>query len=126
MNNIEILNCKDSMLTNPQYEAWQLRLDKSHGRLHGFFVENTYYIRFLDRWHNMYDDKKYGGVKYKEFPITEYDRLEQKYEQQVSIADKYKERNDELEEIIHNSFEAVCDNCSECDKVNKIYGKFNF
>lgn len=124
--NKEILNCKDAMLTNPQYEAWQLRLNKSQGRLHGFFVENTYYIRFLDRWHNMYDDKKYGGIKYKNFPLTEYDKLEQEYKEQEIILEQYKNKNDELEESLQNSFKAVCDNCSDCDKVNKIYGKFKF
>jgi hypothetical protein len=122
----EILNCKDDMLTNPQYEAWQLRLNKSQGRLHGFFVENTYYIRFLDRWHNMYDDKKYGGIKYKNFPLTEYDKLEQEYKKQEIMLEQYKNKNNELEQSLQNSFEAVCDNCSNCDKVNKIYGKFKF
>lgn len=123
---IEKLNCKDEMLINPQYEAWQLRLDKSHGRLHGFFVENTYYIRFLDRWHNMYDDKKYGGVTYKDFPLTEYDVLEQKYEQQLNETKQYKEKSNKLEKSLNNSFEAVCNNCSSCENANKIYKNFKF
>lgn len=121
----EKLNCKDEMLINPQYESWQLRLDKSHGRFHGFFVENTYYIRFLDRWHNMYNDKKYGGIKYKEFPITEYDKLEKKCKEQIIIIENYKEKNDKLKQSLHNSFEAVCDNCFNCAKADNIYKKFD-
>lgn len=120
----EKLNCKDKMLIHPQYEAWQLRLDKSHGRIHGFFVENTYYIRFLDRWHNMYDDKKYGGIKYKEFPLTEYDKLEQRCKQQVIVIEQYRDKKDELEKTLQDSFEAVCNNCVNCNKVNDIYGNF--
>ena len=123
-DNVDILNCKDDMLTNPQYEAWQLRLDKSHGRLHGFFVENTYYIRFIDRWHNMYDDKKYGGVQYKVFPTTEYDKLEQKYEEKVIEAEQYKEKNEKLTASIQKSFEAMCNNCSNCAKADDVYKNF--
>lgn len=119
------LNCKDEMLTNPQYEAWQLRLDKSNGRFHGFFVGNTYYIRFLDRWHNMYDDKKYGGIQYKNFPVTTYDKLEQKYENQLDETKKYKEENLKLKQSLYNSFEAVCNNCANCAKVDSIYKKFD-
>lgn len=123
-NNIEILNCKDDMLTNPQYEAWQLRLDKSRGRLHGFFVENTYYIRFIDRWHNMYDDKKYGGVQYKAFPLTEYDKLEQKYEEKLIEVEQYKNKNEKLQGSLQRSFEAMCSNCSNCAKVDNVYKNF--
>ena len=57
-----MLNYKDEYLTNPQYDGVQLRLDKSSGRIHGFFIENVYYIRFLDRRHNMYISEGYGGV----------------------------------------------------------------
>lgn len=123
-NNIDILNCKDSMLTNPQYEAWQLRLDKSSGRLHGFFVENTYYIRFIDRWHNMYNDRRYGGIKYKTFPLTEYDELKQKYDRIVLEASQYKEQNKQLKNSFNKCFEAMCNNCSNCAKADNVYKDF--
>lgn len=121
---IEQLNYKDEMLINPQYEAWQLRLDKSHGRFHGFFVENTYYIKFLDRWHNMYNDKKYGGIQYKSFPCTEYDKLEQRYEEEVAEKKQYEEKNKKLTETLEKSFEAICNNCANCDKVDDVYKNF--
>lgn len=120
----EKLNYKDEMLTNPQYEAYQLRLDKSSGRLHGFFVENTYYVIFIDRWHNMYNDKKYGGIQYKSFPITQYDKLEQQYNEKVIEVQQYIEKNQKLKTSLEKSFAAVCNNCSECKKVNAIYSEF--
>ena len=49
---IDKLNFKDDMLSNLQNEAYQLRITKSKGRIHGFFVENIYYIRFIDRCQN--------------------------------------------------------------------------
>lgn len=39
--------------------AWQFQLSKSeHGRVHGFFIDSTFYIVWLDRDHKIYPDKK--------------------------------------------------------------------
>lgn len=116
-NDIDKLNYPDEMLTNPQYEAWQLRITKSKGRVHGFFVENTYYVRFIDRWHNMYNDVKYGGIVFKVPPISMYSMLETKYKETELKLQK-------AEKQINEGFNAVCENCSECSKVDKVYKFF--
>lgn len=117
-NDIDKLNFKDDMLSNLQNEAYQVRITKSKGRLHGFFVENIYYIRFIDRWHNMYDTVKYGGITIKMFPSSMYDILETKYKE-------LEETNVELERQLNNSFDALCNNCSDCQKLEKIYKNFS-
>lgn len=116
-NDIDKLNLKDDMLTNQQNEAYQIRITKSKGRLHGFFVENIYYIRFIDRWHNMYNDVKYGGITIKMFPDSMYDILEDKYKE-------LEEKNIKLEKQLNNNFNALCNNCSDCQKSEKIYKSF--
>ena len=117
-SDVDKLNFKDDMLLNMQNEAYQLRITKSKGRIHGFFVENTYYIRFIDRWHNMYDTVKYGGIVIKIPPSSMYDVLETKYKEleQTNIA---------LSEQLNNGFNAFCDNCSECSKSENIYRFFS-
>lgn len=115
-NEVEKLKYKDEFLTNPQYEeCYQLRLTKSTGRIHGFFVNEIYYIRFLDKEHNMYEDKRYGGPKYYLTPQTPYEMLQ--------------ERNNELEVInqiliekSNKNYNIICDNCLECP--NSISDKF--
>lgn len=50
---------------NEQLEAYQFRLSKSKGRVQGFFIDNVFYIVWLDRHHNLYPDNgHYGGIKY--------------------------------------------------------------
>lgn len=112
----EKLNYKDEYLTNPQYDATQLRLTKSTGRLHGFFVDNIYYIRFLDRWHNMYDSEGYQGAKICGFPMT----IAEKLTMQIGEKDLHIK---ELEEKLYKNGELLCDNCSDCPK--GVFGKFN-
>ena len=112
---IEKLNYKDKYLTNPQYDAIQLRLSKSTGRLHGFFVDNIYYIRFLDRWHNMYNSKGYPVAQICSFPLTIEERLT------LQIGEKNLEIN-ELKEKMNKNGELICDNCLDCPK--EVYKKF--
>lgn len=115
ISNISSLNYKDEYLTNPQYEGVQLRLDKSSGRIHGFFIENVYYIRFLDRRHNMYNSEGYGGVVFVPFPKTGFEKLEDENQMQ-------KQKIEHLEEKIEYNAQIICDNCMECTK--EIYNKF--
>ena len=74
------INFKDSMLLDPQIEAYQLRISKGKGRIHGFFVENTYYIKFLDNNHNMYDSEGYGGIQIYDYPLNQYEKLQLDFE----------------------------------------------
>ena len=113
---IEKLKYKDEFLTNPQYEeCYQLRITKSTGRIHGFFINEVYYIRFFDKDHNMYDDKRYGGPKYYLAPPTSYEVLQ--------------ERNNELElsnkilvEKNKKNYDIIFNNCMGCP--NNISDKF--
>jgi len=41
--------------TMVQYDAFQIRIDQSKGRIHGFIVGNRYYVYWLDPNHNMND-----------------------------------------------------------------------
>ncbi len=39
--------------------AWQFQLSKGeHGRVHGFFIGNTFYVVWLDRDHKVYQGRK--------------------------------------------------------------------
>lgn len=115
IDNLDSLNYKDEYLTNPQYEGVQLRIDKSSGRIHGFFIENVYYIRFLDRRHNMYDSEGYGKTVVAPFPRTNFERLEDENRMQKEEIVRLQKRNDKNAEIL-------CDNCLECSK--EVYKKF--
>lgn len=108
-DNIANLNYVDEFLTNPQYECWQLRISKSDGRIHGFFIDNIFYIRFLDKEHNMYNDKRYGGITYVDFPETPYDivmHAKQEVEEKYLI----------LEEKHKSNINFILENCCDCDK----------
>lgn len=106
---VDLLNYKDEFLINPQYEAFQLRLTKSTGRIHGFFVGNIFYIRFFDRWHNMYDVEGYPGIQYYGFPMTVAEK------QEIELRQKNDEI-DSLKDMLNQNAELLCDNCSDCSK----------
>ena len=114
-DSLKSLNYKDEYLINPQYEATQLTLTKSTGRIHGFFIGNIYYIRFLDRWHNMYDSEGYGGVKYFPKARTDFERLEEENNMQ-------KQQIITLENKLEKNATILCDNCMECSK--EVFKKF--
>lgn len=44
-------------------DCYQIRISKSKGGIHGIFVDNIFYIIWLDPLHNMYPDEKYGGLR---------------------------------------------------------------
>lgn len=122
----EKVNFKDDLLLDPQTEAYQLRISKGNGRIHGLFIENTYYIRFLDNNHNMYDSEGYGGVQYYDYPKNEYEKLQYDYDIIKAECKEYKEKNVELTNSLSSSFSYFCENCSDCQKSSEVYKKFNF
>ena len=115
-SDITKLNYKDEYLTNPQYEAIQIRLTRSTGRIHGFFVGNTFYIRFLDRWHNMYDSIGYESQQIYGTPMTMAEKLDCELNEKNSYIQ-------ELENKIYKNGELLCDNCSDCSK--GVFKKFH-
>lgn len=44
-------------------DCYQIRISKSKGGIHGIFIENVFYVIWLDPLHNMYPDDKYGGLR---------------------------------------------------------------
>lgn len=119
------LNYEDELLTNEQIrdEAYQLRISKGGGRIHGFFVGNTYYIRFLDNEHNMYDAAGYGTVTTCPFPMNEYEVLSVKFEELQNTLLIEKEKN-------NNNSNLICTCCTECNVVDerdnrKVIDKFD-
>ncbi|QLY79171.1 hypothetical protein [Clostridium intestinale] len=78
-----------------QIDGVQFRISSSKGRVHGFMVGNTFYVVWLDPYHNLYPDERYGGTKYYEKPETcfekisnELARLKKDYEDLHSLLDK--------------------------------------
>lgn len=120
------INYKDDYLLNDQIydEAYQLRINKSQGRIHGFFVGNTYYIRFLDKNHNMYDSEGCGTITTFSFPMTSFESLSVECEKLRFSLSEEKEKN------YYNS-ELICNCCSECQVIDgrdnkKVVDKFEF
>lgn len=68
-----------------QVECMQFRLSKSDGRVHGFIIGNRFYIVWLDPYHNLYPDEKYGGRKFYQKPLTCFEQ------QTLTISSLYNE-----------------------------------
>lgn len=50
--------------------CYQIRIAKSKGGVHGIFVENVFYVIWLDPLHNMYPDDRFGGLRRVDPPKT--------------------------------------------------------
>lgn len=88
-----------------QFDAFQMRLDKSNGRIHGFLVGNIYYIYWLDPHHNMYDSDGYGGIQLYPSPLTVYDKL-------LEEKNSFETENNRLQEEI-KAYEELLEKCQE-------------
>lgn len=51
-------------------DMWQIRISASKGGIHGLFIDNAFYVVWLDPQHNLYPDKRYGGLKVIKPPST--------------------------------------------------------
>ncbi|OXM15454.1 hypothetical protein [Paenibacillus herberti] len=56
-------NMKEELFDQIKDDAYQFALSKRKGRVHGFLIENIFYIVWLDPHHNLYPDDKFGGIK---------------------------------------------------------------
>ena len=54
----------------PLKEFFQIRISKSKGGIHGKFIDNVFYVIWLDPQHNMYPDENHGGLKEIKPPST--------------------------------------------------------
>lgn len=43
-------------------DLWQIRISRSKGGIHGLFVDNIFYVLWLDPQHNLYPDENHGGL----------------------------------------------------------------
>lgn len=59
----------------------QFRLSSSGGRVHGFMIDNTFYILWLDPHHNMNPDERFGGQKFFNAPLFPYQELQVEIEE---------------------------------------------
>ena len=51
-------------------DCYQIRISTSKGGIHGVFNENVSYVIWLDPLHNMYPDKRFGGLRTVKPPST--------------------------------------------------------
>jgi hypothetical protein len=83
----------------------QFRLSSSGGRVHGFFVYNTFYVVWLDPHHNLDIDDRYGGPHYYCAPLTPYRELEM---EKNDLQQRYDQLNSEVEKILKDLYD--CEN----------------
>lgn len=86
-----------------EQDTLQFSVSQAKGRVHGFVIENVFYIIWLDRHHNLYPDERHGGLKYCPEPSTCYECLEEEkealqkqYDELYSEFDKLAIENDKL------------------------------
>lgn len=51
-------------------DCYQLRISSAKGGIHGIFINNVFYVIWLDPLHNLYPDKRYGGLRVIRAPST--------------------------------------------------------
>lgn len=113
-----ILNYKEPLLLNEQFDCCQLRISKSFGRIHGFFIENIYYIVYLYHKHNMYDCEGYEKCKELVEPKTEYEELYDDYYDLVNRLKNAEQRYLKVDNFIYS-------NCIDCKNADKIISNIN-
>jgi hypothetical protein len=92
----------DGMFEQIKDDCWQFRLSTSNGRVHGFMIENVFYIVWLDPHHNFYPDEKFGGEKYFSAPLTPFQELELEYERLKEQITTLKEEKEELYQMLED------------------------
>lgn len=110
-HNFEKTNFRYELFDNEalkQLECVQFRLSKSYGRVHGFLIDNCFYIYWLDPHHNMNDSVGYEGVtKYSAMKscfelLNEYNIILNQKNQKLhnDIKDMEKDQETILEDLI--------------------------
>ena len=75
-------------------DCYQLRISTSKGGIHGIFVENTFYVIWLDPLHNMYPDDCFGGLRIIKSPSTCCREREERIAELQTQNQKLKEENE--------------------------------
>lgn len=76
---------------------YQISVSKAKGRIHGFMIENTFFIVWLDPDHNLYPMEKHGGLKISDPAKSELEILEEKLKK---CEEKYSKLEQELIEYL--------------------------
>jgi hypothetical protein len=71
----------------------QFSVSKANGRIHGFMIENTFFVVWFDPHHNLYAMEQHGGRKTFSSGLSEYEILKQEN-------DELRKENDELWEML--------------------------
>ncbi|HHY66013.1 MAG TPA: hypothetical protein GX517_02215 [Alicyclobacillus sp.] len=74
----------------------QFGLSKANGRVHGFLIDNVFYVVWLDPHHNLYPMERHGGLKLYERPVTPYEELLYEHE---SLKERYRELEEDRREL---------------------------
>ena len=80
----------------------QFSISQAKGRVHGFMIDNIFYIVWLDRYHNLYPDENHGGLKTYEYPVTPYEKLEIELESKNEEINKLKEEIKAFEDLLND------------------------
>lgn len=80
--------------------CYQLRISTSKGGIHGVFVENIFYVIWVDPLHNMYPDDRFGGLRTIKPPYTCCRDREDRIIELQEENKKLKEENEFWEEEI--------------------------
>lgn len=84
-------------------DCYQIRISTAKGGIHGVFVENTFYVIWLDPLHNMYPDDRFGGLRKITPPNTccrdREERIFQLQEENAKLKEENKYWEDELAKI---------------------------
>ncbi|QHZ50947.1 hypothetical protein [Paenibacillus larvae] len=86
------------LLQQIEQDTLQFAISKASGRVHGFVIDNVFYIVWLDKEHNLYPMQRHGGLTYCDYPKDCYECLEDKYN---SLKNKYDELSKEHEELFN-------------------------
>ena len=85
-----------------QLDYWQFRLNKSDGRVIGVKIDNTFYIVWLDPYHNLTNSEGYGKARYYYRPLTQYEKIvkiNKELQERVNILE---EENQIYEDLLNN------------------------
>ncbi|WP_404469403.1 hypothetical protein [Sutcliffiella horikoshii] len=64
------------LLEEIENDTYQFAISRANGRVHGFIIDNLFFIVWLDPQHNMYPMQRHGGLTYCDQPQDCYDCLE--------------------------------------------------
>ncbi|MFA6282304.1 MAG: hypothetical protein WCY05_07385 [Candidatus Omnitrophota bacterium] len=88
-------NCDPAALE--QFDAYQFRLDKSHGRVSGFLLGNIFYIYWLDSEHNLWDSEGYAKAYKMHPPKTCYELIK---EENMRLHEQIKKLQSEIDILL--------------------------